>query len=131
MPPICGVWQLPKSTEICPVHCVIIPYGSKHGSSNILRSFQNKPSCSSFQIHSPCLRYPLELLLHYQLNSDLFAEIRNIAFNFRIANLDDSRFGIGSGNLADHFKQAGAGVIRRRKHLCFQNHTRFTIHCQQ
>ena len=28
----CGVCHRPQSTEICPVHCVMIPYGSKHGS---------------------------------------------------------------------------------------------------
>ena len=30
--PFRGVCHLRQSTEICPVHCVIIPYGSKHGS---------------------------------------------------------------------------------------------------
>ena len=32
MEPFCGVCHLRQSTEICPVHCVIIPYGSKHRS---------------------------------------------------------------------------------------------------
>ena len=27
-----GVCHRPQSAEICPVHCVMIPYGSKHGS---------------------------------------------------------------------------------------------------
>ena len=32
MEPFCGVCHLWQSTEICPVHCVMVPYGSKHGS---------------------------------------------------------------------------------------------------
>ena len=30
--PFGGVCHRPQSAEICPVHCVMIPYGSKHGS---------------------------------------------------------------------------------------------------